>query len=41
MENTFLKIQLSRAIWVSLIDQEKLSEAICLFENYKNDLKNK
>lgn len=40
MENTFLKIQLSRAIWVSLIDQEKLSEAICLFENYKNDLKN-
>ena len=40
MENNFLKIQLSRAVWVSLIEQEKLSEAICLFEKYKNDLNN-
>ena len=38
MDN-FLLLKLNRTIWVSLLEQEKLVEAISYFESYQNSLK--
>lgn len=39
MKKAFLNIQLQRAIWAALLEQEKVSEAMVSFEAYKNELK--
>ena len=36
--NDFLLLKLNRAVWVSLLAQEKIIEAVSYYENYRNNL---
>lgn len=38
MIDDFLLLKLNRAIWVSLLDQRKIIEAVSYFESYRNNL---
>lgn len=40
MSEKFLDVQLNRAVWVAMIEQDKIAEAVNLFEIYKKKLMN-
>ena len=40
MSENFLDVQLNRTVWVAMIEQDKIAEAVNLFEIYKKKLMN-
>ena len=38
MSENFLDVQLNRTVWVAMIEQDKIAEAVNLFEIYKKKL---